>query len=188
MASRPARTLTDRAMALPQTMPQPITLQRIMAVTMTSTRTMPTDIAGWSARHSRSTAARDFSVGTMVGTGMAPRLAPSLVTADISSSGSPEPVVSHSHCAQCLFVRVGGGEVDSELVKDISNASFSPELIEVMKSAPWTLTSQAAAEPVSTSHVQSIAESILRTAQSGETDPMILQRMALLELQLKPRN
>lgn len=51
------------------TMPQPITLQRIMAVTMTSTRTMPTDIAGWSARHSRSTAARDFSVGTMVGTG-----------------------------------------------------------------------------------------------------------------------
>jgi hypothetical protein len=43
-------------------------------------------------------------------------------------------------------------------------------------------------EPVSTSHVQSIAESILRTAQSGETDPMILQRMALLELQLKPRN
>ena len=43
-------------------------------------------------------------------------------------------------------------------------------------------------EPVSSRHVQSIAESILRTAQNGETDPTVLQRMALLELQLKPRD
>ena len=43
-------------------------------------------------------------------------------------------------------------------------------------------------EPVSSRHVQSIAESILRTAQTGETDPRVLQRMALLELQLKPRD
>ena len=43
-------------------------------------------------------------------------------------------------------------------------------------------------EPVSSRHVQSIAESILRTAQNGETDPTVLKRMALLELQLKPRD
>jgi len=43
-------------------------------------------------------------------------------------------------------------------------------------------------EPVSSTHVQSIAETILRTAQAGETDPVVLQRMALLELQLKRRD
>jgi len=32
-----------------------------------------------------------------------------------------------------------------------------------------------------------LAESILRTAQEGERDPAILQRMALLELQITPR-
>ena len=42
-------------------------------------------------------------------------------------------------------------------------------------------------EPISSTHVQSIAETILRTAQNGETDPVVMQRMALLELQLKTR-
>ena len=37
-------------------------------------------------------------------------------------------------------------------------------------------------------HVQSIAETILRTAKDGERDPAALQRMALLELQITPRN
>jgi len=35
--------------------------------------------------------------------------------------------------------------------------------------------------------VQAIAETILRTAQEGETDPKTLERMALLELQISPR-
>jgi hypothetical protein len=35
--------------------------------------------------------------------------------------------------------------------------------------------------------VQSIAETILRSAKDGETDPKTLERMALLELQISPR-
>jgi hypothetical protein len=42
--------------------------------------------------------------------------------------------------------------------------------------------------PVSSTQVNLLAESILRTAQSGERDPAILQRMALLELQITPRD
>jgi hypothetical protein len=42
-------------------------------------------------------------------------------------------------------------------------------------------------EPVSSAHVNLLAESILRTAKSGERDAVILQRMALLELQISPR-
>jgi hypothetical protein len=41
--------------------------------------------------------------------------------------------------------------------------------------------------PVSSAAVQSIAETILRTAQEGETDPKTLQHMALLELQITRR-
>ena len=37
-------------------------------------------------------------------------------------------------------------------------------------------------------HLQSIAETILRTAKEGERDPATLQRMALLELQIRPRD
>ena len=35
--------------------------------------------------------------------------------------------------------------------------------------------------------VQSVAETILRTAKDGERDPKVLERMALLELQISPR-
>jgi len=42
-------------------------------------------------------------------------------------------------------------------------------------------------EPVSSAHVQSIAETILRSAKDGERDPAVLQRMALMELQISPR-
>ena len=38
-------------------------------------------------------------------------------------------------------------------------------------------------DPVSSAHVQAIAETILRTAKEGEQDPAILQRLALMELQ-----
>jgi hypothetical protein len=71
-------------------------------------------------------------------------------------------------------------------MKDFANASFPPETIGIMKTAM----DQAVAtlpHPVSSASVQSIAESILRTAQAGETDPKTLQRMALLELQISER-
>jgi hypothetical protein len=41
--------------------------------------------------------------------------------------------------------------------------------------------------PVSSSHIKSIAETILRSANEGERDPNTLQTMALLELQISPR-
>jgi hypothetical protein len=43
-------------------------------------------------------------------------------------------------------------------------------------------------EPVNSALVQSIAETILRTAREGERDPAILQRLALMELQISPRH
>ena len=43
-------------------------------------------------------------------------------------------------------------------------------------------------EPVSSAHVQSLAETILRTAKDGERNPATLQRMALMELQISPRH
>jgi hypothetical protein len=71
-------------------------------------------------------------------------------------------------------------------MKDFSNASFPPEIIEVM-----TLAMNAALSslphPVSSRHVQSVVETILRTAKDGERDPKTLERMALLELQISPR-
>jgi hypothetical protein len=42
-------------------------------------------------------------------------------------------------------------------------------------------------DPVNSSHVQAIAETILRTAKDGECDPVILQRMALMELGISTR-
>jgi hypothetical protein len=36
--------------------------------------------------------------------------------------------------------------------------------------------------------VEFLAEAILRTAKDGERDPATLQRMALLELQITPRD
>jgi hypothetical protein len=42
-------------------------------------------------------------------------------------------------------------------------------------------------EPASSTHAQAIAEAILRAAHNGERDPIALQRLALLELQIRPR-
>lgn len=68
-------------------------------------------------------------------------------------------------------------------MKDFSNASFPPDTIEIM-----TLAMDAALStlphPVSSKHVQAVAETILRTAKDGERDPKALERMALLELQI----
>ena len=72
-------------------------------------------------------------------------------------------------------------------MKDFSNASFPPETIGIMKDALDAAVATLP-EPVSSAHVQSIAESILRTAKEGERDPATLERMALLELQITPRH
>jgi hypothetical protein len=71
-------------------------------------------------------------------------------------------------------------------MKDFPNASFPPETIGIMKTAMDGAVATLP-HPVSSASVQSIAETILRTAQEGETDPKTLERMALLELQLSPR-
>jgi hypothetical protein len=71
-------------------------------------------------------------------------------------------------------------------MKDFSNASFPPETISLMKIALDAAVASLP-EPVSSSHVQAIAETILRSAKEGERDPSALQRMALLELQIAPR-
>jgi hypothetical protein len=71
-------------------------------------------------------------------------------------------------------------------MKDFANASFPPETIEVMKTAMDDAVA-ALPHPVSSASVQSIAQTILRSARDGETDPKTLERMALLELQISPR-
>jgi hypothetical protein len=71
-------------------------------------------------------------------------------------------------------------------MKDFPNASFAPETIGLMKTAMDGAVA-ALPHPVSSAAVQSIAETILRTAQEGETDPKTLERMALLELQISQR-
>jgi hypothetical protein len=71
-------------------------------------------------------------------------------------------------------------------MKDFSNAVFPPETIGLMTQALDAAVASLP-EPVSSVHVQSIAETILRTTQEGERDPATLQRMALMELQISPR-
>lgn len=71
-------------------------------------------------------------------------------------------------------------------MKDFANASFSPDTVAVLQSAMRAAVATLP-EPVSSSNVQSIAQSILRSAKEGERDPIALQRLALLELQITPR-
>jgi hypothetical protein len=71
-------------------------------------------------------------------------------------------------------------------MKDFSNASFPPETIAIMKVALDRAVASLP-DPVSSAHVQAIAETILRTAKDGERDPAILQRMAMMELQILTR-
>jgi hypothetical protein len=77
-------------------------------------------------------------------------------------------------------------KIETEM-KDFSNASFPPEMIGIMQEALDAAVATLP-EPVSSAHVQSIAETILRTARDGERDPTTLQRMALIELQISPRH
>ena len=71
-------------------------------------------------------------------------------------------------------------------MKNFPDAEFSPELIEIMGAA---LSSAVATlpEPVHSGHVDALAQSILRTANAGERDVAVLQRIALMELQLATR-
>jgi len=72
-------------------------------------------------------------------------------------------------------------------MKDFSDAAFSPETIGIMTAA---LDASVATlpHPVSSAHVNLLAESILRAADAGEQDVAVLQRLALLELQIAPRS
>ena len=72
-------------------------------------------------------------------------------------------------------------------MKGFSNASFPPETISIMKDAMDAAVATLP-DPVSLAHVDSIAETILRSAKEGERDPATLERMALLELQITPRH
>jgi hypothetical protein len=71
-------------------------------------------------------------------------------------------------------------------LKNFSDAAFSPEEIEIMTAALEACIATLS-DPVSSAHVTLLAESILRSAKSGERDVAVLQRIALLELQLTPR-
>jgi hypothetical protein len=71
-------------------------------------------------------------------------------------------------------------------MKDFSNAAFPPEIIGIMRTALDAAVASLP-DPVNSAHVQSIAETILRTAKEGERDPATLQRMAIMELQISPR-
>ena len=66
-------------------------------------------------------------------------------------------------------------------MKDFAHASFSPEKIEAMTSA---LQSDTLPEPVSSRVIHRLAEAILRAARDGESSQLVLQRLALLELQI----
>ena len=67
---------------------------------------------------------------------------------------------------------------------NFANASFAPALIAVMRDALEGAVSTLP-HPVSSGHIKSIAETILRSAYEGERDPNTLQTM--LELQIAPR-
>jgi hypothetical protein len=71
-------------------------------------------------------------------------------------------------------------------MKDFSDAVFAPEAIELMTAA-LEASIATLPEPVSSTQVNLLAESILRTAKAGERDVVALQRFALLELQIAPR-
>ena len=70
-------------------------------------------------------------------------------------------------------------------MKDFADASFSPEAIQMMDIALQDAL-DALPEPVSSHIIHRLAETILRLVRDGECDPLVLQRLALLELQIGP--
>jgi hypothetical protein len=86
-------------------------------------------------------------------------------------------------CAGCFPALFSFGDA---MMKDFANAAFVPEMVSAMTEA-LDASIAALPHPVSSTQVNLLAESILRTAREGERDPIVLQRMALLELQIRPR-
>jgi hypothetical protein len=70
-------------------------------------------------------------------------------------------------------------------MKNFSNAAFAPDVIEAMTAALGAAVATLP-EPVHSGHVDTIAQSILRTASTGERNVAVLQRIALMELSLTP--
>jgi hypothetical protein len=58
-------------------------------------------------------------------------------------------------------------------MKDFANAAFAPDQIKAMEEALQGAVATLP-EPVSAHRVQAIAESILRSAKQGESDPRTL--------------
>jgi hypothetical protein len=71
-------------------------------------------------------------------------------------------------------------------LKDFSNVAFPPEVIEIMTIALEAAVAELP-EPIHSAHVTIFAESILRTASTGERDVAVLERIALMELRLAQR-
>jgi hypothetical protein len=69
---------------------------------------------------------------------------------------------------------------------DFANASFQPELVTLMDTALANAVGKLP-HPVSSAHVQAIAQTILRSAKEGERNIFALETMALLELQIGSR-
>ncbi len=72
-------------------------------------------------------------------------------------------------------------------MKDFPHASFPPETVALMTAAMDSALSRLP-HPVVSSHVTAIAETILRSAQEGERDAAVLERMAFMELMITPRD
>ena len=66
---------------------------------------------------------------------------------------------------------------------DFANASFQPDVVALMDTALANAVGKLP-HPVSSAHVQAIAQTILRTAKEGERNIVALETMALLELQI----
>ncbi|WP_347339302.1 hypothetical protein [Bradyrhizobium ivorense] len=97
----------------------------------------------------------------------------------------PEPELAGG-IRRCRRGQLQNAMHDLRTMKNFPDAAFSPEVIDLMSRA---LESSIATlpDPVSTSHITLIAESILRTANDGEREVGALQRIALLELALAER-
>jgi hypothetical protein len=72
-------------------------------------------------------------------------------------------------------------------MKDFAHASFPPDTVGMMKQV-LDETLEALPHPVKSSHAQAVAETILRSVKDGERDTATLKSLALLELQITPRD
>jgi hypothetical protein len=71
-------------------------------------------------------------------------------------------------------------------MNDFSDASFYPEAVQLMSKALQDSV-DALPDPVTSHVIHRLAETILRVTRDGERDPKVLQRLALLELQIGPK-